>query len=69
MTTAAFTERFGQRPPVTERGARLAALRLKTANPAVAGALLERSGIDFTPLKSGAISAAVLGAVLVFEPG
>lgn len=68
MTPSAFTDRFGQRPPVTERGARLAALRVKAADPAALGAVLEAAGIAAAPLKSRAISAAVLGATLVFEP-
>jgi len=68
MTPQAFIDRFGQHPPVTERGPRLAALRFKTANPAAAGAQLEKAGVFFTPLKAGAISAAVLGAILIFEP-
>jgi hypothetical protein len=68
LTTQAFIDRFGQHPPVTERGARLAALRFKTANPAAVGALLEDTSVFVTPLNSGAISAAVLGATLVFEP-
>ena len=68
MTPSAFFDRFGQRPPVIERGPRLAALRFKTGDPKVTCAMLEKAGIFFTPLKSGAISAAVLGATLVFEP-
>jgi hypothetical protein len=67
LTTATFTDRFGQRPPVTERGARLAALRFKTADPAAAGAVLNEAGVAVTRVKFGAISAAVLGATLVFE--
>ena len=69
MTPSAFWERFGQHPPVTERGARLAALRFRVADPAAAGALLEQARVFSTPLKSGAISASVLGATLIFEPG
>jgi hypothetical protein len=68
MTPQAFTERFGQHPPVTERGPRLAALRFKAGDPKVAAAVLDKAGIIFAPLKSGAISAASLGATLVFEP-
>jgi len=68
LSTEAFIDRFGQHPPVTERGARLAALRFKTAAPAAAGALLEDAGVFVNALKAGAISAAVLGATLVFEP-
>ncbi|MDO8875980.1 MAG: VOC family protein [Pseudolabrys sp.] len=68
FTPSAFADRFGQRPPVTERGPRLAALRFRTSDPAAAGARLEQAGHLFTPLKAGAISAAVLGATLVFEP-
>ncbi len=67
MTPDSFVERFGQHPPVTERGPRLAALRFKTTNPAAAGAQLERAGIFSMPLKAGAISAAALGAILIFE--
>lgn len=69
MTPPAFTDRFGQRPPVTERGARLAALRFKTGDPTAASAILGKAGIAFSPLKSGAISAAILGATLIFERG
>ena len=68
VTPAAFRERFGQHPPVTERGPRLAALRFKAGDPATAGALLEQAGIFSTPLKSGAVSVSVLGATLIFEP-
>lgn len=68
VTPSAFRERFGQHPPVTERGARLAALRFKAADPQAVGGRLEQGGIFYTPLKSGAISAAVLGATLIFEP-
>lgn len=68
MTPRVFVEHFGLRPPVTERGARLAALRFKTSDPAAISAILGKAGIAFSPLKSRAISAAVLGATLIFEP-
>ncbi len=68
MTPSAFRERFGQYPPVTERGARLAALRFKAADPAAAGAKLEQAGIFYTALKSGAISVSAVGATLILEP-
>ncbi|MDI1342650.1 MAG: VOC family protein [Pseudolabrys sp.] len=68
MTPQAFSDRYGQRAPDTGRGARLAALRFKTGDPAAVIAQLAKAGIAFSPLKSGAISAAVLGATLVFEP-
>lgn len=68
MTRSAFSDRFGQQAPVTERGPRLAALRLRTGDPRAAGAVLEKAGLFYTPLKAGAISAAVAGATLVFEP-
>ena len=68
MTRSAFSDRFGQQAPVTERGPRLAALRFKTGDPQTAAAMSENAGIFTTPLKAGAISAAVAGATLVFEP-
>jgi hypothetical protein len=68
MTPQAFTDRYGQRAPDTAGGTRLAALRFKAGNPAAIGAMLDKAGIAFSPLKSGAISAAVLGATLLFEP-
>lgn len=64
----AFREQFGQHPPVTERGPRLAALRFKAADPAAAGAEFEQAGNFYTSLKSGAISVSALGATLIFEP-
>jgi len=68
MTPQAFRDRYGQRAADTARGARLAALRFKTGDPAAVAAILAKAGIAFSPLKSGAISAAVLGATLLFEP-
>jgi hypothetical protein len=68
ITPQAFRDRYGQRAPDTARGARLAALRFKTADPAAVTAMLAKAGFAFSPLKSGAISAVVLGATLVFEP-
>lgn len=40
MTLQTFIERFGQHPPVTKRGPRLAALRFKTTDPRPATAFL-----------------------------
>ena len=68
MTRSAFGDRFGQQAPVTERGPRLAALRLRTGDPRAAGDLLDKAGVFVTPLKGGAISATIAGATLVFEP-
>ena len=68
MTRSAFSDRFGQQAPVTERGPRLAALRLRTGDPRDAGGQLEKAGIFVCPLKAGAISATVAGVTLVYEP-
>lgn len=68
MTPQAFRERYGQHAPDTARGGRLAALRFKTGDPAAVAAMLAKAGIAFSSLKSEAISAAVLGATLLFEP-
>jgi hypothetical protein len=68
MTPRAFSDRYGQRAPDIARGARLAALWFKTGDPAAVAAMLAKAGAAFRSLKSGAISAAVLGATLLFEP-
>ncbi len=68
VTPSAFRDRFGQHPPVTERGMRLAALRFKAADPQAVGGKFDQAGIFSTALKSGAISVSALGATLIFEP-
>jgi catechol 2,3-dioxygenase-like lactoylglutathione lyase family enzyme len=70
MTPVAFTARFGMRPPATERGPRLAALRLKVGETvAAAEKALQQAEIPAVNTGDGlAIGGSnALGATLVFE--
>lgn len=70
VTPQAFTRRFGVVAPNPAHGARLAAIRLATANPAALQAAPPFAGLAGLYAGNGAVIAAsdALGAVLVFEP-
>ena len=68
MTASAFVRRYGVPAPETDGGARLAALRFSTANPAAARAVIGAAGIPHRH-GGGALvvqPAAGLGATLLF---
>jgi hypothetical protein len=70
LEPAAFQDRFGQAPPDTARGARLAALRFAVGDPAVTAAVLHASGVPAFNRNETLIIGpqAAMGATLVFEP-
>lgn len=70
LTPAAFIHRFGVKALDTATGARLAALRVKTATPSVMQAAPEFAGLAGLYVGNAAVIGAedAMGAVLVFEP-
>ncbi|HXD43975.1 MAG TPA: VOC family protein [Pseudolabrys sp.] len=70
MTGAEFVRRYGVPAPQTDGGARLAALRFATANPAAARALIGAAGIPARHAGGALVvqPAAGLGATLLFGP-
>lgn len=70
MTGAEFMRRYGVPAPETGGGARLAALRFATANPAAARALIGAAGIPARHAGGALVvqPAAGLGATLLFGP-
>lgn len=71
MTPSAFRARFGVRPPVVSRGARLAAIRFTVADARLMQAAPELAGIAGLYAGNAAVIGPedAMGAVLVFEPG
>jgi hypothetical protein len=69
MEPAAFSRRFDVAPPVTARGARLAALRLAVADMTAARAVLQAGKIGFSEQGQRLVVGPdiALGATLVFE--
>ena len=70
LAPAAFTRRFGVRPPNVSGGPRLAALRFAVNDISLLEALPEQAGIAGIPPGNPTVvgSADAMGAVLIFEP-
>jgi hypothetical protein len=69
ITPTAFVDRFGVKAPVTCRGARLAALRIRVSDASLMQALPELAGLAGLYAGNSAVVGAddAMGAVLVFE--